>query len=176
MKKIIGFITIVAILATLGYFSHRIYTKMQAKQEAISRMENLPSFILQKTDSTSYSHTNLLLNKFTIFIFFNSECDFCKHEAQSIYDELDLFTNVQFLFISSEPIEAISKFASEYQLINQPNITFLYDRNSLFSSELDIQSIPTVLIYNEHQKLLKKHKGQLNPNGILKIINKHERS
>jgi thiol-disulfide isomerase/thioredoxin len=174
MKKIIGFITIVAIIATLGYFLQQILSKVKGKQEAASRIENLPSFNLQTIDSTSFSNKDLMSDKATVVLFFNSECDFCKHEAQSIYDELKQFHNTQFLFISSEETKAIANFAATYQLNNQPNITFLYDHNNLFSTELDIQLIPTVLVYNAQHKLLKKHTGQLNANGILKIINKRE--
>ncbi|WP_430408586.1 peroxiredoxin family protein [Kordia sp.] len=173
MKKIISLLTIVVILATLGYFLYHISSKVTAKQEAASRIEHLPRFELQTVAGTSFTHTNLMLNKATVLLFFNSECDFCQHEAESIFDALDQFTDVQVLFISAEQIETISNFATTYQLNNQPNITFLHDNNSLLGTALDIQSIPTLLIYDSSKQLIKKHTGQLKANGILKIINNY---
>lgn len=173
MKKIITILSISILTILFGYLLYGVFTKIHVKEIAAQRIEVVPNFKLQSIDSTSFSRTNLMLNKQTVFVFFNSQCDFCQHEAQSIHDELYQFKDVQLLFISSEPHESIASFASQYQLHKQPNITFLHDNNSLFSTELDIQSIPTVLIYNKQQKLLKKHKGQLNAHGILKVINKH---
>ncbi len=77
---------------------------------------------------------------------------------------------MQFIFVSTEPIEIIKQFAEQYNLNNQPNITFLYDNLDTFSSRFDANSIPYILIYNKNQKLIKKHKGQLNAKGILRAL------
>jgi len=170
MKKILGLITIVATVTTLGYFLYHISINLEEKKATAKRIEYVPDFNLIATYSTYFSKKDLQKDKATVFIFFNSECDFCQHEAESIHEELHKFEKVQFLFISSEPVDAIQSFASHYQLNIQPNITFLHDNNSLLSTELDIASIPTVIIYDASQKLLKKHNGQLNASGILKVI------
>lgn len=171
MKKILGLITIIMLVSTLGYLVYQITTKVNAKQKAELHIAQLPAFRLQTLQGTMFSNNDLPQNVPTICIFFNSTCDFCQHEAQSIHDHLDQFTNVQFVFISDESLDTIRNFATTYQLNTQTNITFLHDRNSLFSTQLDIQSIPTLLIYNSARQLLKKHTGQLNANGISKIIN-----
>ena len=45
-----------------------------------------------------FSNKNLKPNQSTIFIYFNSECDFCQHEAQTISNHIDKFNAVQFVF------------------------------------------------------------------------------
>jgi hypothetical protein len=54
------------------------------------------------------------------------------------------------------------------------NVTFLYDNFDTFSSRFDANSIPYILIYNKKQKLIKKHKGQLNANGILRALQEND--
>ncbi len=72
---------------------------------------------------------------------------------------------------STEDIETIKAFAETYNLLTQQNITFLHDSTYTFSNRFDANSIPYILIYNKSQELVKKHKGQLNPDAILKLIN-----
>lgn len=78
------------------------------------------------------------------------------------------------MFVSTEPINAIKQFSKQYSLHNKQNITFLYDNLDIFSSRFDANSIPYVLIYNQNQKLIKKHKGQLNAKGILRVLQQND--
>ena len=95
-------------------------------------------------------------------------------DAQSNPLNKSRFSNVQFVFVCTESIEVIQNFSKQYNFYNQQNITFLYDNNSLFSSQFDATSIPYVLIYDKNQELIKKHKGQLNVKGILRALQQNE--
>ena len=166
----IGIIAIV--LFVLGYLGYKVGNKMQQKKDVAERLETIPSFGFQALDGSVFTKSNLKVNSPTVLIYFNSSCDLCQYEAQSISDNLRQFKNVQFVFVSTEPISIIQEFAEQYQLNNQQNITFLHDNLSIFSSQLGTNSIPYLLIYDKDQKLIKKHKGQLNAKGILRILNK----
>lgn len=171
MKKILKILLIVGVLGIIIFLSYKVATKIQDKTKTENRLKTIPEFEFLTLNNSIYTHKNLSQNTAAIFIYFNSECDFCQHEAQSISDSLDEFKDVQLLFISTEPIETIKKFSEQYNLHNQQNITFLYDNNSYFSSRFDATTIPYILIYDKNQKLIKKHKGQLNATGLLKALN-----
>lgn len=172
MKKPIKIIIIIAVVALLGYLGFSVGKKMKEKTEIAERLETLPDFEFKTLDNTPFTHANLKENTTTIFLYFNSTCDFCQHEAQSISENLEQFTAVQFVFVSTEEIPIIQEFEETYKLNNQSNITFLHDSTDTFSSRFGASSIPFLLIYDTNGNLLKKHKGQLNANGILKILNK----
>ncbi|WP_445908814.1 peroxiredoxin family protein [Yeosuana sp.] len=168
---ILIFITIVSLLSYLGY---NIITKAKQKREIAKQIQTIPEFELQTLDNITFTNTSLKTNTFTIFIYFNSECDFCQYEAESISQNIDKFNNVQFVFVSTEDITAIKQFSEKYNLINQSNITVLYDNSFHFTTQFNAQSIPYVLIYNQNNELIKKHNGQLNANGILRVLNEND--
>lgn len=170
-KKSILLIVVFVALSLLSYLGYNVISKAKEKNQIAKQLEIIPEFEFLTLEQKPFTKANLRPNSNTIFIYFNSECDFCQHEAQSISDNLDNFKNVQFIFVSTEPIEIIKHFSEQYNLKNQQNITFLYDNLSTFSSRFDANSIPYLLIYNKNQKLIKKHKGQLNAKGILKALN-----
>ncbi|AJR02833.1 peroxiredoxin family protein [Siansivirga zeaxanthinifaciens] len=169
-KKTFLFIVVAGVLGLLSYLGYNIISKAKEKNQIAKQLEIIPELDLLTLAQKTFTKANLRPNTNTIFIYFNSECDFCQHEAQSISDNVDSFKNVQFIFVSTEPIEIIKRFAEQYKLNNQQNITFLYDSLSTFSSRFDANSIPYILIYNKNQKLIKKHKGQLNAKGILRAL------
>lgn len=173
-KKVFLIIFITTVLGVLSYLGFNVISKAKEKNQIAKQLETIPEFEFLTLSQQPFTKANLNPNSNTIFIYFNSECDFCQHEAQSIGDNLDSFKNVQFIFVSTEPIEIIKQFSKQYNINSKQNITFLYDSFSAFSSQFDANSIPYLLIYNEDQKLIKKHKGQLNASGILRILEEND--
>jgi cytochrome oxidase Cu insertion factor (SCO1/SenC/PrrC family) len=170
-KKIIISFLIVAVISVLTFLGYSIVNKAAAKKEVAARLEHIPDFSFTTVDNEEFSNSHLQENLNTIFIYFNSTCDFCQYEAQSISENLDRFDNVQFIFVSEEPKDIIKEFSRTYQLDNKEQITFLHDSLDTFSDRFDATSIPYLLIYDTNGKLIKKHKGQLNANGILMYLN-----
>lgn len=173
-KKSILIIVLIGVFGLLSYLGFKVITKAKEKNNIAKQLEKIPDFELLTLEQKPSTKANLKSNTNTIFIYFNSECDFCQHEAKSISDNLDNFKNLQFIFVSTEPIADIQQFSKQYNLDNEQNITFLYDNLDTFSSQFDATSIPYVIIYDQNQKLIKKHKGQLNANGILRALQQND--
>jgi peroxiredoxin len=173
-KKKMLFIVFLGIISLLTYLSYSIITKVKEKKETAKQIQIIPKFELKTLDSISFTNSNLKTNLSTIFVYFNSECDLCHYEAKSISDNLNKFKNVQFIFVSTESIAIIRQFSEEYKLSNQNNITFLYDFDNQFTNQFKAQFIPYILIYNKNNELIKKQKGQLNSNGILRVLNQND--
>lgn len=173
-KKTILIIVLIGVFGLLSYLGFNVISKAKEKNQIAKQLETIPEFEFLTLAQKPFTKANLKPKTNTIFIYFNIECDFCQHEAQSISDNLDNFKNVQFIFVSTEPIEIIKQFSEQYNLNNKQNITFLYDNLSTFSSQFDANSIPYLLIYDQNQKLIKKHKGQLNAKGILRALQEND--
>ncbi|AGC76592.1 peroxiredoxin family protein [Nonlabens dokdonensis] len=169
-KKIVILSLAVLVISILSFLGVSIISKANNKKEIAAKLQHIPDFKFQQLNGQSFSNVRLKDYLNTIFIYYNSECDYCQHEAESISENLDSFKNVQFLFVSSEPIETIKEFSQTYSLDQQSNIYFLHDRFDIFSTRFDATSIPYLLIYNENQELIKRQKGQLNAKGILKLL------
>jgi thiol-disulfide isomerase/thioredoxin len=173
-KKAILIIVLISVLGLLSYLGFNVISKVKEKNQIAKQLEIIPEFEFLTLAQQPFNKADLKPNTNTIFIYFNSDCDFCQHEAKSISDNLESFKNVQFIFVSSEPISTIIGFSEQHNMNKHQNVTFLYDNFDTFSSRFDANSIPYILIYNKKQKLIKKHKGQLNANGILRALQEND--
>ena len=171
MKSTLKKIIVVVLVLGLGSLTYSLYKKIDAKNTNANNIASIPGFSYTTLNGLPFTNKHLVKNTPTVFIYFNSECDFCQHEAQDISSNIDQLQNLQLLFISQENVSIINQFATQHQLNNLKKITFLHDSTGDFARQFDTSTIPTILVYDERQNLFKKHKGQLNSKGILKILN-----
>jgi peroxiredoxin len=169
MKKKVRILIALLLISLVGFLGYKITNTLKAKKEAAERIQTIPNFSFFNLEGTVYTQENLP-NKPIVFVYFNSECDFCKTEATKIQERLIDFKNTQLVFISFEDKKAISQFATTYQLNNQENVLFLEDRKATFSQIFDANSIPFILVYDTNKKLLQKFKGATKIDAILKVL------
>ncbi|MEW4924281.1 redoxin domain-containing protein [Algibacter sp. 2305UL17-15] len=172
MRKTIKISVLILVLGLTSYLVYGVITKMKYKSDVENTLQTIPNFNFKTLENENFSNADLPSDTPTVFIYFNTECDYCQHEAQSINASLDEFKDVQLLFVSTEEAKIIETFAKKYNLLNTQNIIFLNDTTHSFSRRFDATSIPYVLIYNSKQELIKKHKGQLKAETIINLIKK----
>ena len=149
-KSIIKRAILLLVLCFLGFMGYKIYQKIDHKKKVEQQIATLPTFLFTDLEGNTFTNSNLKENLATVFVYFNSECDYCLHEAQSIQTNLSRFRKTQFVFISTEDKEAIEKFARERQLLDVENVIFLQDKVHNFAKDFDVNSIPYSLIYNKY--------------------------
>lgn len=108
-------------------------------------------------------------------VYFNTECDLCGYEIESLINTVHHIEGLQILLISSESIDTILMFAERTIIPNSNLTTFLHDTDSLFPEMFDATNVPYTLLYNKEHKLIKRYKGQVKGETILKQIKEHER-
>lgn len=169
MKKKLKLILGVVLICLIGFLGYKITTKLNHKKEVAERIKTLPnfSFLTMKGEIFTQDH---LARKPAIFVYFNSDCDYCQSEAVKIQERLSDFKDVQLIFVSFEEKDAIIKFAKQYKLDNQKSIFFLEDRKVEFSKIFDVNSIPYIVVYDADKKLLKKFKGATKVDKILEVL------
>lgn len=172
MRKKIKIIIIVIIVGLFGVLIFSLLSKVKEKATIEEHIKTIPSFTLKTINNIEFKNGNLTPNIPTAFLYFNSECDFCQYEAESISNRIDKFNEIQLVFVSIEPIETIKEFSEKYNLHKVMNVVFLQDATRNFSEQFNVTTIPYTLAYDKNQKLIKTHKGQINAKGILKIFDK----
>ena len=110
--------------------------------------------------SNYFTNANLIENTSKLFVYYNSECEFCKEEAKMIKENITQFKNTQIIFISFEEIKKIKQFASIHQLDSYDNINFLCDSKVTFATTFDVKSMPCIVLYDKDNNLIEKIKGQ----------------
>ncbi len=169
MKKKVKVIIAILLIGVLGFLGYGITNKLNYKKEVAERIKTIPDFSFVTTKEETFTQ-NDLKELPTVFIYFNSDCDYCQSEATKIEKRLSDFKNIELIFVSFEPLEDIIKFAKIYKLYNQENITFLEDKKGEFSKIFDVNSIPYIIVYNKKKEFKGKFKGATKIDKILKVI------
>lgn len=166
LKPIIG-ILLVSLIIFLGY---NITKKISYKKEVAERIKTIPNFTFLTLNNKTFSEKELTKNTHKLFVYFNSDCDYCQSEASQISENLIQFKDTQLVFVSFEPIEGIKQFAKTYNLLYKENTIFLQDKEMVFEELFDAKSIPFMLLYSKDNQLIKKYKGATKIDHILKHI------
>ena len=166
--KTIFLVTFIGIFLFLGF---RIISQIIHKNEVAQNIKSIPVFSYQNINGENFTNQSLKKETAVIFIYFNTECDYCINEAQMIKENITQFKDVQLVFVSFENPELIKKFAQKHQLITYDTIYFLSDNKVSFSTTFDSPSMPSMILYNKKHQLIAKIKGQTKVSTLLKKIN-----
>ena len=169
MKRKIKIIFISIIAFFVGFIGYKINNKLSHKKEVAERIQHIPNFSFQGLNGVTFTKKNLP-NKPIIFVYFNSDCEYCQSEATKIQQRLTDFKDTHLVFVSFEEKEGIQKFATTYKLDNQENITFLEDKKGQFSHIFDVNSIPYIVVYNKNKQFIQKFKGATKVDNILEVL------
>lgn len=169
MKKKLRIIGLLLIASIFGFLGFKITNKISHKKEVAANTKTIPTFSFLDTEGNVYTNKNLP-NKPIVFVYFNSDCDYCKSEATKIEERLEDFKEAQLVFISFEEQDSIIAFAKEYKLYNKENIVFLEDKKGDFSQIFDVNSIPYIVVYNKNKSFLQKFKGATKIDSILAVL------
>ncbi|WP_299896064.1 redoxin domain-containing protein [uncultured Aquimarina sp.] len=170
MKTFLKTTIVVFGLGLLCFLGYKMYAKIQYKSEVKTTLQHIPEFSFQTLEKQSFTRDHLDPDKATVFIYFNSGCDYCQHEATMIEQHVASFKNTQLIFVSDEDPEQILHFSIQYKLHTYDYITFLSDPRNDFAKRFDATSVPYLLIYDQNQQLVKRQKGQVKSEKLLALL------
>jgi peroxiredoxin len=170
MKKYLKIIIPLIFISLLTFLGYQIVTKINHKKEVAANIKNIPTFNYQNINGEQFSNNNLKVDTPTLFIYFNSECEYCNEETKMIQERIEQFTPNQLVFVSFEKVKKIESFAKKYNLQNYDNIHFVCDTKVTFATTFDVQSLPCLVLYDKNQQLIEKIKGQTKVEVLLKKL------
>ena len=127
MKLYLKTTVVVLGLGLLCFLGYQVYAKMQYKQEVEAALKTMPDFSFETLKGETFTQNNLDTDRPTVLIYFNSGCDYCQHEAQSIEQHIESFKEVQLVFVSYETKEAI--YLDEIKGLSKNQLTVLNENN-----------------------------------------------
>jgi peroxiredoxin len=171
MKKILKIVIPIFFITVLCFLGYQIVNKINYKKEVAANIKTIPDFKYQNLKGESFSNKNLKKGTPTLFIYFNSECEYCNEEAQIIHDHIKDFNPFQLVFVSFEHPKKIASFAKKHNLLNNDKINFVCDSKVTFVTTFDVQSLPCLVLYDKNQQLIEKIKGQTKVPTLIKKLN-----
>lgn len=171
MRKLLKIIFALLFASIFIFLGYEIISKITHKKEIQQKIKTIPKFSFLNINGEDFTNSNLKKYTPVIFIYFNTDCDYCNEEAKMLSQNIKKFRDVQIIFVSFENPNRIKKFAQQYKLNNYDNIHFLHDSKVTFASTFDVNSLPCFVLYDKNQKLIEKIKGQTKPEFLIKKLN-----
>ena len=167
MKKILKIVIPILVISLLAFMGYKVVSKINHKKQVAENIKKMPAFSYLNLENKIFTNENLEEGIPTLFIYFNSDCDFCNHEAEMVQQNIEELKAIQVVFISYEPIEKIKQFATKFKLLNHANIYFLSDSKITFATTFDVKSMPCLVLYDKDNNLIEKIKGQVKIETVL---------
>ena len=172
-RKILTLLFGIMILSSLVLLGNNVYQKIKHKSVVIKNIQQVPAFSFETIDGQLFTHRNLV-NKSKIFIYFNSECEYCQSEAEQFAAHIEKLKDVQLIFVSSETSKRITEFAKTYGLLHHSNILFLSDPEHHFTRLFNVNIVPFMAVYDAKNKLITTYKGATKVETVLQELSVRE--
>ena len=146
MKKQLKIIIPIIFIGVFAYFGFQIYSKIQHKKQVAEYIKTMPKFEYQNTKGGVFTQNNLKNSLPTLFIYFNSDCEFCNEEATMVQQNIAMFQDIQVVFVSFETSSKIMSFAKQHKLYTYDNIYFVADTQLTFATTFDVKSLRCLVL------------------------------
>lgn len=139
------------------------------QKTSVAATEEIPYFTFYTLNSERFTKDSFDAKRTKLILYFNSECDHCAKQAKWLREEIQLFSDLEFTFISFEEMGAIKSFRDKHDF-TQPNITFLQDARLTFAKKFGVGEFPSILLYTKKGKLIHKFEGETKVEKILPYL------
>ncbi len=131
--------------------------------------KTIPYFTFATLDGKPFVKDSFDAVRTKFIFYFNSECDHCQKQGKWLSEEIEVFKDLEMVFISYEELEPIKNYRDKYNFY-QENITFLEDTRLTFSNLFGAETFPSILIYSKKGELIKAFKGETKVSEIIEFI------
>jgi thiol-disulfide isomerase/thioredoxin len=129
------------------------------QKSIVKAAEEIPYFTFTTLDNKRFTKENLDTTRTKLFYYFNSECEHCEKQGSWISKDIEIFDNLEVIFISFEEMDAIKGYQNKFDFVRD-NITFLQDTRLTFSDKFGVGEFPSIILYTKNGKLIKKFEGE----------------
>ncbi len=177
-KKIIVLLLLLVFVAAAWLFV-RTSAKITQKQQLEASIQTLPNISVLGLDSTqinikqSFSNSPIgaaaVAGRGAVF-YFDPDCEHCQAEAQALSRQVKAFENTKLWWLSVASLAKLRAFERKYALqkIFGQNLKIAQLSNEQADKVFGFRVVPTILIYDSQQKLVKKYVGQTKIETLIK--------
>ena len=133
--------------------------------------QEIPDFNIILTNKTVLHTRDLSKGKPIVLFYLTPYCPYCNQQTKEILGEMEQFSDVQFLFVTSYPLKEMEKFEKGYNLSKYSNITTGVDTAHFIHDYFPAEGVPYTAVYNKNKKLNKTFLGPLTVKQLSKVLN-----
>jgi thiol-disulfide isomerase/thioredoxin len=137
------------------------------------RKPEIPVFNLLLKDSVTIFNTgNIPEGKPSVLLFFSPDCEHCQQETIDLLANMDSLKNVNFYFVTVDPMDRMRRFDTFYKLYRYPNITLGRDYTVSFPGHFKNVAPPYSVIYNPDKTMRVIFEGETPVSRFIKATHK----
>ncbi len=116
----------------------------------------IPAFSFSRVDNSLFTRENLAKAKPVFFVFFDTECDHCRHAIQYLNQQHHKLANTAVYLLTLENTERAKSFLGKFgaNLLAKKNVTLLRDTRSEFIAKFKPRKYPSLFLFSSSQRLL----------------------
>lgn len=133
---------------------------------------HISNILLSCSDGFQCFLPDLLNERVSVLIYFNSSCSYCQTEADLLVEHYAADSIVNFVFVTSEPIAYANQFQNSHNLFELPNQITVSDMNLELAKYFGLTSVPFTIVYDSSGELIEHFKGEINIESLEKAIQK----
>ena len=135
------------------------------------RKGDIPYFDLLLKDSTTlFSTAQIPTGKAIVLIYFSPDCEHCQEQTKNILQKIDSLQNVNFYFITTDPLDRLKMFDKYYKLYNYKNITIGRDIHFSFLKYYKPPGTPYLIVFNHHKNLRAVFDGEIKVSQLIPFM------
>ena len=136
--------------------------------------QTIPQFTFFKTDKAPFTDKDLAQDKKIFFIFYDSDCEHCRHAIQFINSHIEAFSKATVCILTVDSKEKIEPFMDKYgiQLLGKKNVTILQDLNNEFIIKFKPRKYPSLFLYSANKQLMMYDDDEKKLPKFLKLLKK----
>lgn len=148
----------------------KIKQRIDKNRQMAIVQEKLPDFRFYTMNGALFLKSDLISTRPTMIVYFHPECEHCHYQTADMIAHIDSLSTINLLMVSYEEEGKVKEFMSEFDLQDYPFINVLLDKNHSFYDYFGINSVPSSIIFDKHQKLVRLFKGETKMETLLKNI------
>lgn len=107
--------------------------------------------------------------KFVILVYFQPDCDLCKHQFMEIASHQDHLNNALVIFTSDAPAAEIGKFVTQHTPLEKSGIVFC-QMNSELLSMFAARSVPHILVFGGDGRLRMEFRREVRVEELIRYV------
>ena len=136
----------------------------------------IPIFQFYRLNKTPFLNKDIVQGTKRFFVFFDSDCDHCKHAIAAISKHYKDFGKTTLYVLSLDNPQKMKFFLNAHgpNLIAKPNVILLQDVNDEFIKKFGPRKYPSLFLYSSKNNLLMYDDEEQNLPAFLKLIKKKD--
>ena len=142
----------------------------ETPQKIIMAEGEMPDFKFRLIDGGFIQRADMDSKKFTLMMFFYSDCNLCINETQALVDSISLLNDCQIVMVSHEDSIKIAEFYERFRLMDFPSIHVAYVHENTVRNMFTVYMNPTFYIYHPDRRMIKYKPGPITVHEIVQYL------